>query len=146
MKILVIGDFHGKFTDKQFNKLKKEDFDIILSVGDFCGNVQLSKIGFKYYWGKSKEEVAKIPKRILQLEKKLDKKSVTDGVIVLKKLRKFGKKFLSVHGNWDPVPWGNDLPRTSEEAPKDYDLKRFHEFKKRTSNLSILKLKILDLL
>ena len=46
MKILAIGDFHGKFPEKFFRRIKKENFDIILSVGDFCGDDKLAKLFF----------------------------------------------------------------------------------------------------
>ena len=37
MRILAIGDLHGKFSEKLRKRLKKEEFDFILSVGDFSG-------------------------------------------------------------------------------------------------------------
>ena len=35
MKLLAIGDFHGKFPKKLRNKIKSENPDLILSLGDF---------------------------------------------------------------------------------------------------------------
>ena len=60
MKILVIGDFHGKFTNKQLSQLKKENPDMILSVGDFCGNNKWSELFFKYFYAKSRKEIKKM--------------------------------------------------------------------------------------
>jgi len=125
MKILAIGDFHGTFSDKDFNKLKKLDFDLILSIGDFCGNERLAKIIFKYYYGKSKKEVRSIPKKIKEEEKRLDKKAVFDGIKVLRKIRNFGKPFYFIHGNWDPMLWEWDIG-SEEDRDKNRFLKLFH--------------------
>ena len=35
MKILAIGDFHGKFPQKFENVAKKENINLILSTGDY---------------------------------------------------------------------------------------------------------------
>lgn len=126
MKILAIGDFHGKFSDKDFNKLKKLDFDLILSVGDFCGNEKLGKLFFKYWYGKSKEEIKKIPKRVKEEVKILEKKSVRDGMIVLNKLKQFNKPFYTVLGNWDPIGWELDIGADKDE----YKTKNWKKFKK----------------
>ena len=37
MKILAIGDFQGKFPTKLEQRLRKEDFDLIIGVGDYKG-------------------------------------------------------------------------------------------------------------
>ena len=34
MKILVIGDFHGKFPKKLQDRIRKERVDLIVSLGD----------------------------------------------------------------------------------------------------------------
>ena len=46
MKILVIGDFHGKFPKKLKEMAKK--VDLVLCTGDFGGSEKLLKILFKY--------------------------------------------------------------------------------------------------
>ena len=35
MKILAIGDFHGKFPQKLKKRVKKEKIDLIVSPGDY---------------------------------------------------------------------------------------------------------------
>lgn len=35
MKILAIGDFHGKFPEKLKKKIGKEKPDLIVSIGDY---------------------------------------------------------------------------------------------------------------
>jgi hypothetical protein len=37
MRILVIGDFGGVFSEKLKRKLKKEEFDLIVGLGDYAG-------------------------------------------------------------------------------------------------------------
>jgi len=126
MKIIAVGDFHGEFSEKLKRKILKNDFDIILSNGDFCGNEELSKLSFKYYYGKSKSEVRKIPKQIKNREKKLEKKSIKDGISVLQNLKKLNKPFYAVHGNWDPIFWEWDLG-IEEKGYKYRFSKSFHK-------------------
>lgn len=125
MKILAIGDFHGKLSQKLKKKISKYDFDIILSNGDFCGSKRLSEIGFKYYYAKSEKERKKVPKRIKQEEKYLEKKMVVDGIKVLESFKKLGKLFYAVHGNWDPNPEHWDLVEDTYVYPSK--LKKFHK-------------------
>jgi Icc-related predicted phosphoesterase len=47
MKILAIGDFHGKLPAKLKKRIKK--VDLILSTGDFGGSDKLLDIVFKYF-------------------------------------------------------------------------------------------------
>ncbi len=143
MKILAIGDFHGKFSAEDFNKLKKLDFDLILSVGDFCGNERLGKLFFKYWYGKSKEEIEKIPKRVKKEVKNLEKKSVGDGLSVLSKLEQFNKPFYTVLGNWDPIGWEWDIGAYKDEY-KTKNWKKFKEFFKKDFEFIDFKIKDLE--
>lgn len=127
MKILVIGDFHGKFTNKQFNKLKKENHDLIFSVGDFCGSKKWGKLFFKHFYAKNKKEIEQLPK-VIKDELENYKNQATDaGIRVLKKLKKFKKPFFAVHGNWDPSKYGTDIGNLKEDLPKKSELKKFHK-------------------
>ena len=100
MKILVIGDFHGKFPKKLQKKIKKEKFDIILSVGDFPESSKLRGLEFRY-WGKIKSGMdfekiigKKKYKRILiWASKSMD--------VSLKSLKNFNKPIITVYGNAD---------------------------------------------
>jgi len=47
MRILVVGDFHGKFPKKLQNQIKKEKADLIVSLGDFS-SWSLMKLFFKH--------------------------------------------------------------------------------------------------
>jgi len=135
MKILAIGDFHGKFPEKLKRKISKYKFDIILSVGDFCGNDKWSKLFFKHFYAKGEEEKEKVPKKYHNLLKQ-EEKIVTDkGIGVLKKLKRFNKPFFAVHGNWDPNPLGNDIVIFEEETPNEKELRKFHKIFKKNFEL-----------
>ena len=103
MKILVIGDLHGRKPRIHF-----KDFDCIIQVGDVCDN---SKIGLyikEWFELLKKEEtsfmesdqfiISKIGKKEL---KKLEKESLEKGREILKYLNSFGKSTFMVAGNWD---------------------------------------------
>ena len=49
MKILAIGDFHGKIPTKLKRKLKRVEFDVVLCVGDLYNTTLLRKLAFKYW-------------------------------------------------------------------------------------------------
>lgn len=109
MRILAIGDFHGKFSEKLIKKIKKENFDVIFSNGDYCGQKGISEIDFKYYYGKNSDERKKVPKHIQNKLRFLENKSVDNGSSILKKIKNLKKPFFGVRGNWDPTPWSNDV-------------------------------------
>ena len=54
MKILVVGDFHGKFPKKLKSVVKKEKIDLIVSLGDYMP-FSLRKEFFKYGYKKDIE-------------------------------------------------------------------------------------------
>jgi len=87
MKILAIGDFHGKLP----KKLPKKDIDLILLVGDL-GNADLGrKQSFKKI---ENPDYKPTPKQI----KKAYLQSYISTIKILKKLNKISKTFL-VYGN-----------------------------------------------
>ena len=63
MKFLVIGDFHGKLPLSMKRIVAREEIDMILSPGDYCGNKKLSQLIFRYLYGKDESE---IPKHLLK--------------------------------------------------------------------------------
>jgi len=140
MKILVIGDFHGKFTDKQVKKLKKENPAFVFSPGDFCGNENWGKIFFKHFYAKNERERKKVPKIVKDALKKEEKIATENGILVLKKLTRFEKPLYAVHGNWDPGPYGTDLLAGKLEYTKS-DVKRFRNVGKRNFNFMDFKVK-----
>ena len=112
MKILAIGDFHGKFPEKLKNKLKKQDFDLILSPGDLADSTTLRNLEFKY-WHKSKsgftlEDILgkNDYRRILQ-------KMVLSMKRVLVSLKFLNRPIILIYGNSD----------VSDKEVKDYNFK-----------------------
>ena len=105
-KILAVGDFHGQLSTKLFNKIKKENPDIILTPGDFCGNERLGKLEFKYAYSKDEKEIPKIVKKEM---KTLSKKSRVDGLRLIQKLKTFKIPIYGVLGNWDPKNYPFDI-------------------------------------
>jgi Icc-related predicted phosphoesterase len=102
MRLLIIGDFHGKFPVKLMRRIKKERFDLIISPGDFCGSKKLGELFFKYAYETDKELWEFIGKRKVN---KLEKESFEAGINILRKLNDFGKPVIIVRGNWDPQGW-----------------------------------------
>ncbi|VVB80689.1 Metallophosphoesterase, calcineurin superfamily [uncultured archaeon] len=106
VKILAVGDFHGKLSEKLFNKIAKIKPDYILSPGDFCGNEKLGKLFFKYVYGKSEDEVPyKIKKEVVKLEGQ----AFRSGVGMIETLKRLKIPTFAIRGNWDPTPLGHDL-------------------------------------
>ncbi len=102
MKILAVGDFQGVFPEKLKKRIKKEEFDLIVGVGDYAGlevwrpfimkQLALAKKGINIsseeYFGKKRYNV-------------LLKRDFNAGKKVLSELNKLGKKAIIVFGNTD---------------------------------------------
>lgn len=102
MKILAIGDFHGKFPAKLKKDLEKEKFDLILSTGDYAGiDAWRSpmKKSFKAYEKGKELSVADILGK--KKYKQLLKKDYAEGRIPIIALNNFKVKTFSVFGNGD---------------------------------------------
>jgi Icc-related predicted phosphoesterase len=95
MKILAIGDFHGKFPEK-LRKLAK-DVDLIVSVGDYPP-FHYRKIWFKYCYGKDVELWEFIGRKRYR---KLVLEDYKRGERVLEKLNKLKVPVCTVLGNID---------------------------------------------
>ena len=94
MKILALGDFHGKFPEKLKKEAKKAD--LILSTGDFADADKIRRIIFKNWTNKSWIDVVGKKKA-----KKLEKESFDSGLKILKELNSIGKKSCIIWGNTD---------------------------------------------
>jgi len=94
MKILAIGDFHGKFPVK-LQKIAK-GVDLILSTGDFANADKIRKLIFKNWTDKKWYDVVGLKKA-----RKMEKESFVSGFKILKKLNSFNKKVFFVWGNTD---------------------------------------------
>ncbi len=97
MKILAIGDFHGKLPNKLMKKIKKEKIDLIISVGDYP-SFSLKKVFFKHSWGRSKQIWEIIGKK---KTKEALKKDWGNGEKVLMKLESLKVPVLTTIGNYE---------------------------------------------
>jgi Icc-related predicted phosphoesterase len=99
MRILAIGDFHGKMP-----KVPKENFDAIISPGDFCSSDKTRK--YQFMASRQKMENPKLKVNWYDLvglkrARKLIRESFNDGRKVLKSLDALGIPVLIVPGNAD---------------------------------------------
>ena len=81
MKILAIGDFHGKFSQKLKRRIKKENPEIIISLGDYANADKIRKIIFKYWTDQKWYEVIGLKKA-----EELERESFNSGLKILKEL------------------------------------------------------------
>ncbi len=127
MKILAMGDFHGKFPGKLKKRILKEDPDLILCTGDLGGSDELLKYIFKYFHQKWWNIVGEKKANKLVLE---DYNSGKRTIGELNKLgRKLNKKVFVINGNWDFVT-GSKWERTA-----GLELDRYPTLMKRTKNV-----------
>ncbi|MDP3027123.1 MAG: metallophosphoesterase [Nanoarchaeota archaeon] len=96
MKILAIGDFHGKFPEKLKRIARGKDIDLILSTGDYANLDKIRAIIFKHWTDRKWYEVVGLKKA-----KKLEKEGFDSGLKILKQLNSLGKKAYIIFGNTD---------------------------------------------
>lgn len=102
MKILVIGDFHGKFPEKLKKIAKRKDIDLVVSVGDYCP-FSLRKEFFKYVYRKNDKEIWEFIGKKKVKEKSL--KDLKQGEKILKELNKLKIPVITITGNLDYAKW-----------------------------------------
>ena len=126
IKILAIGDFHGKITNKLKNKLRKLDFDIILSPGDLANTNKLRDLTFQN-WDKLGDKQLKdiIPKKQFD---KIQIASIKSMQPVIEFLYRLNKPVYLVSGNGD----------FTREEVRGYSIKSLEESIK---NMKIILLK-----
>jgi len=106
MKILVVGDLHGRRP-----VLLTKDFDVMVFVGDVCDDREIAPL-YKAYFRKLKNvgesdtflDFEKFVAWRLGGSKKLDvreRRSLKKGAEIMKYLDSFGKPIFMVGGNWD---------------------------------------------
>ena len=103
VRILAIGDFHGKFPAKLKGLVKKENVDLIVSVGDYMP-FSYRKIWFKNCYRNDTELWEIIGKNKM---KQLVNKDLKFGENILKQLNSLGKlvPVISITGNLDYTKW-----------------------------------------
>jgi len=115
MKILVIGDFHGKFPEKLRKKIKEDKIDLVVSVGDYSGIEDWRPIIMKRLAAARKGKRVPKPEEIVGKEKfkKLLDKDFEAGRDVLKILDDFHKPVFLIFGNgddeWYKYPFDKDV-------------------------------------
>lgn len=121
MRILVVGDFHGKFPKKFENLIKKEKIDLVISVGDYPP-FHYRKLWFKHCYGKEIELWEIIGK---QKYRKLVMEDLRRAEEVLKKLNKLPVPVYTVLGNIDyPAPDDvSDLKGKAKKSMPNWDKK-----------------------
>ncbi len=97
MRILVLGDFHGKFPRKIKEIVEKEKIEAIISLGDYCPFIY-RKLWFELCYHKEEELWEIIGKK---RTRKLVEKDLRLGEKVLKELNKIGVPVFTVVGNLD---------------------------------------------
>ncbi len=131
MKILAIGDFHGKFPKKFERIIKKEKIDLVVSLGDYPP-FHYRKLWFKHCYGKDKELWEFIGKK---KHKKLVMEDVRRAEVALKVLNKLPVPVYTVLGNIDYPPddvsdfWDKKKKRISKWDRKEPFLSILKKYK-----------------
>lgn len=97
MKLLVIGDFHGKFPKKFETLIKKEKIDLVVSNGDYFP-FGYRKLWFKHCYGTDLELWEVIGKKKY---KELILKDLKEGERAIKKLNNLKVPVFTIYGNLD---------------------------------------------
>jgi len=103
MKILALADFHGKFPKKIKNRIKNEEFDLVVGLGDYTGLPAWRPIVLAQLNAGKKGEEIPSGEDILGKKryKALLKKDFQAGLEILRKLNRLGKPCIIIFGNGD---------------------------------------------
>lgn len=99
MKILALGDLHGKFPKKFKKIIQKEAIDLIIGVGDYPDSTILRNLEFKH-WEKLKKEYH-LPEILGKKYKKVIATMISSMRIPLNALASTKKPIITVYGNSD---------------------------------------------
>jgi Icc-related predicted phosphoesterase len=141
MKLLAIGDFHGKFPARLTSAIKKEKPDLILSSGDYTGLADWRPLIDKQFREIAKGREFDIREYLGDKKyNKLLKKDYDAGKVVLSKLNKLKIKTFSVFGNGDWYRiFFNDTGRLYEnEVRKLRNIKDINRGKSHFKSLKIV--------
>lgn len=121
MRIMVIGDFHGKFPRKFEKIIKKEKIDLVVSLGDYPP-FHYRKLWFKHCYGKDVELLEVIGRKRY---KELVMKDLRMAENVLKRLNQLSVPVFTVLGNidWPSVDDVSDLDRKRNKSMPNFDEK-----------------------
>lgn len=140
MKILAVGDFHGKIPRFLKKIIKKENPDVIISPGDFCSFVE-RKIWFKYCYGTDKELWEIIGKK---KHNEYLRRNRLSGKKVIHYLKSLNIPLYTVTGNIDYTrnkdigearatkfrerPWTTNFLKKQKIPILDYSRKKFEDY------------------
>ena len=126
MRVLAIGDFHGKAPTFLPRVIKKENPDLIVSPGDFCAFYERA-LFFKYsYENQLPLELFIGNKRAIEYTKR----DIASGRKVIRYLKKVNIPVITVMGNVDPAKYG-DIGSVMERESKIFRKYKLHQlFKK----------------
>jgi len=106
MKILAIGDFHGKFPEKLKIRIKNEKPDLILGTGDYTGIDEWRPWLRKSFKAREKGKDIWVENLIGKKRfNKLLKKDYAAGKVILKEINQLKIRTFSVFGNGDWYRW-----------------------------------------
>ena len=125
MKILVVGDFHGKFPKKLKREVRK--VDLVVSLGDYSPWT-LVKDFFKYCYKTDKDLWEVVGKTKYKISKIKDE---AKGKKILEQLNKLPVPVLSVLGNYDhPADDVTDMKKPRGKKYWQWDWERRNYFQK----------------
>lgn len=117
MKLLVVGDFQGIFSEKLKNKIKKAEFDVVIAVGDYTGIINWRP------WIIADLKAGKAGKPRVAAEEFFGRKEYIKlllndfkaGKKIISQLNKYGKPVILIFGNGDWYDYPFELPVQSAE-------------------------------
>ena len=130
MKALVVGDFHGTFSNKFLKIIKKDKIDVVVSNGDYLP-FSYRKLWFKHCFGKDVDLWEFIGKRRYN---KLIKKDLVAGERVLKVLDNLPVRVFTTLGNVD-YPMPDDISDVKRYRDSTKRAKEFTSFFKKYKNV-----------
>lgn len=129
MKILVIGDLHGRKPI-----IKTKDFDAIVLIGDVCDDRKISPLFRKFFRllkHANEQEVSldfeEFASQYLGTKKKFgeyEKQSLEEGAKIVRYLDSFGKPIFMVAGNWDQS-YGPTRIKEKDIEKNDYNYMKY---------------------
>jgi len=133
MKILAIGDFHGKFPRFLRKVIRKEKPDLIVSIGDYFP-FHARKLFFKYAYANQ------IPLSFFigaKKENELRKKDRIVGKKILDYLNSLGKRIITITGNHDFSGQMEAIKGYSSQSDKKYLIDYFSKMIKKLKNIEL---------
>ena len=120
MKMLVVGDFQGVFPAKLKNKIKKENFELVVGVGDYGGIMDWKPFIFDIFKRLKRGDERISPEDFYGKKKfkAILKKDYKMGKMVLTELNKIGKPVVLIFGNTDDEWYSHPLYKRQKAKKK----------------------------